>query len=658
MCPNCDFLIWASKGSCKKCGAKRPGSETSGGRGKGGRKKKYGKSDGGEWICSNCSSSNYADRDKCRKCKTDRPDTKPSESTVEPGAITADKTKPKKEKKDKKKKNKGGDDWTCNSCKTSNFSDREQCRKCNNPRPGSADDDNDAEEKKADSNETSIKLNVEIELKLKEIQETNKLDVDMVFLMDCTGSMSAKINAGKQAIKNIINELKSDKNNNINSINFGYIAYRDQPKSESSFITKVYPLTDDVNKMYEYINSYGASGGGDGPEALTEALHDSLTKIKYNDNNIKINILICDAPGHGWGCTSYDTYPKGNPNGYDPIALCHSMARQGIILYVLGCEPSISYYKNARDILEGMSKITEGFYLPLTNADLLPDIICKSLKQEINLKYIEKFIINMMINIRSKTEKNNEGISDEGQLLDNIDMDLVKKLKMENKIETGNIYDGEYDYFNINLIKNTEDDEKKQNIKYVVENIKKDLKQPRIKRFSAKSKFDMKSGDWNCTKCHYHNFANRWFCRTCNNINHTLKNGDWLCTKCDDINFAKNKVCRKCKVTKRPTSGPNIINKKKENDEKKESKQKVDGVKCAVNDDIFGVVINRIKKQHKFHDWKCKSCKYINFEANDKCRKCGITKSDNFGDWKCNKCTFMNFGIRKNCKRCNQSKPT
>merc|ERR1712176_955426 len=90
---------------------------------------------------------------------------------------------------------------------------------------------------------------------------------------------------------------------------------------------------------------------------------------------------------------------------------------------------------------------------------------------------------------------------------------------------------------------------KKQNLQYVLENIKKDLKQPSIKKFNTKSKlFDMKSGDWNCIKCHYHNFANRWFCRTCNNINHTLKNGDWLCTKCNDINYGKNKVCRKCKI--------------------------------------------------------------------------------------------------------------
>ena len=145
----------------------------------------------------------------------------------------------------------------------------------------------------------------------------------------CTGSMSSAINAGKQTIKNIVNELKGDDKNNLNNINFGYIAYRDQPKSEQSFVTKCYPLTNDVNKMFSYIQSHGAAGGGDGPEALTEALHDSLTRIKYNDNNVKINILICDAPGHGWGC-SYDTYPDGVWSG--DVSVSHDSSKFNLCL--------------------------------------------------------------------------------------------------------------------------------------------------------------------------------------------------------------------------------------------------------------------------------------------------------------------------------------
>eukprot|EP01084_Bolivina_argentea_P320008 555149_1 len=552
MCPNCDFLIFASKKSCRKCGATNPSggskSHKTGKRGGSGRRGKKGgkfsRSGSEEWICSNCSSSNYPDRDKCRKCRTHRsesPDTTMADADTSTTTSTSS-------HKGQKRRNPRQDEWVCTRCNTENYADREKCRKCDVPKSKheSPADDNDIEMKTTDSNVVSVQLNVEIELQLKKLKEGNPVDIDLVFVMDCTGSMSDKINAGKQTIKNIMTELKKDKANHINTIHFGYIAYRDQPKSEKTFITKVFPLTQDVNKMYEYIDTYGAAGGGDGPEALTEAIHDSLTKIQYNDNHMKINILICDAPGHGWGCTSYDTYPDGNPNGYDPIQLCYDLSKKGIVLYVLGCEPSISYYKEARDILEGLCSITEGYYLPLSNADLLPSMILKSLKQEINLKFIEKFVIDMMIKIRAESD---DTIEDEETLLNAVDLNLIRGLRMENKMEVGTVYNGAYDYFNINLIKNTARDEGKQNMQYVLKNIKRGLAQPKVIKFSTKSKFAMKSGDWNCTKCHYHNFANRWFCRMCNNVNHTLKNGDWLCTKCDDINFAKNKVCRKCKVT-------------------------------------------------------------------------------------------------------------
>eukprot|EP01084_Bolivina_argentea_P044867 82557_1 len=142
MCPNCNFLIFASKKTRKKCGAKNP-AKSSGKSDKpgksGGRRgnKKYGKSGGDEWICYNCSSSNYPDRDQCRKCKTKRADTAAVDVISEPGAVIKDKSSKNKTNKDKK-----GGEWTCNSCNSSNYADRDKCRKCNTLR------EEDNEEKK------------------------------------------------------------------------------------------------------------------------------------------------------------------------------------------------------------------------------------------------------------------------------------------------------------------------------------------------------------------------------------------------------------------------------------------------------------------------------------------------------------------------------
>ena len=66
--------------------------------------------------------------------------------------------------------------------------------------------------------------------------------------------------------------------------------------------------------------------------------------MKYRENAIKICVIIADAPPHGLGKGS-DGFPNGNPNGHDPIVIARKMAKLGIILYVIACEPALSKHK-------------------------------------------------------------------------------------------------------------------------------------------------------------------------------------------------------------------------------------------------------------------------------------------------------------------------
>merc|ERR1719410_1272859 len=186
-------------------------------------------------------------------------------------------------------------------------------------------------------------------------------ELDLVFLMDCTGSMGSYIAKGKESIMNIVEKVKSSEKADVR---FCYIAYRDHPPQDKTLITKVHDFTTNPRDMRQYLSLYQASGGGDGPEAVTEALHESLN-LNYRKNAIKIAVLIADAPPHGLGCSG-DGFPNGNPNGHDPVKIAKAMAEQGIILYVVACEPSLSGYKGAHDLMAGLAQITEGSYLPLT----------------------------------------------------------------------------------------------------------------------------------------------------------------------------------------------------------------------------------------------------------------------------------------------------
>ena len=98
---------------------------------------------------------------------------------------------------------------------------------------------------------------------------------------------------------------------------------------------------------------------------MTQALYEAV-RLKYRENAIKICVIIADAPPHGLNQGGNDGFPKGNPLGHDPIKVAKQMAKLGIILYVVACEPSLSKYKGAHDLMAGLAKITEGRYLPLT----------------------------------------------------------------------------------------------------------------------------------------------------------------------------------------------------------------------------------------------------------------------------------------------------
>lgn len=105
------------------------------------------------------------------------------------------------------------------------------------------------------------------------------------------------------------------------------VAYRDHPPQDSTFVTKLYDFTNHKPRMQSYLDSLSASGGGDGPEAVTAGLY-KAENLAWRQNATKIVILIADAPPHGLG-ESGDGFPNGDPDGLDPLAIANSMAKKG-----------------------------------------------------------------------------------------------------------------------------------------------------------------------------------------------------------------------------------------------------------------------------------------------------------------------------------------
>ncbi len=119
--------------------------------------------------------------------------------------------------------------------------------------------------------------------------------IEVVFVLDTTGSMSGLIQAAKEKIWSIASTMASAQNSP--DIKMGLVAYRDRG---DAYITKTTPLSTDLDSMYSTLMDYRARGGGDGPESVNKGLYDAVHKMLWSqdENTYKVIFLIGDAPAH------------------------------------------------------------------------------------------------------------------------------------------------------------------------------------------------------------------------------------------------------------------------------------------------------------------------------------------------------------------------
>ena len=119
--------------------------------------------------------------------------------------------------------------------------------------------------------------------------------MEVVFVLDTTGSMSGMIAGAKQKIWAIANKLKSAQPRP--DIRFGLVGYRDR---RDAYVTKVFGLTDNLDEMYTNLHAFEAQGGGDEPESVNEALHRAVRDLQWSTDPsvLRVVFLVGDARPH------------------------------------------------------------------------------------------------------------------------------------------------------------------------------------------------------------------------------------------------------------------------------------------------------------------------------------------------------------------------
>jgi Mg-chelatase subunit ChlD len=119
--------------------------------------------------------------------------------------------------------------------------------------------------------------------------------VEVVFVLDTTGSMSGLIHAAKEKIWSIASTLAQAQQ--APEISMGLVAYRDRG---DAYVTQVVDLNRDLDSMYAKLMDFAAGGGGDGPEAVNEALEAAIERMSWSDDQgtYRVVFLVGDAPPH------------------------------------------------------------------------------------------------------------------------------------------------------------------------------------------------------------------------------------------------------------------------------------------------------------------------------------------------------------------------
>jgi hypothetical protein len=172
--------------------------------------------------------------------------------------------------------------------------------------------------------------------------------IDVLFLIDSTGSMGDEINVVKVKIEEIIFEVQNGTPKP--EVRYAIVTYRDR---RDTYITKSFDFTFDQDKIKSFLFNIVASGGGDGPESVNEALHVAINDCHWGINHVKMIFLIGDAPPHMDYKDDYDYR--------DEIEIAK---QKEIKIHVIGCS-GISSYTNGESIFKEIAEKTGGTYQKL-----------------------------------------------------------------------------------------------------------------------------------------------------------------------------------------------------------------------------------------------------------------------------------------------------
>jgi len=170
-------------------------------------------------------------------------------------------------------------------------------------------------------------------------------DLDVVFVLDTTGSMGGEIREVQERVRQLAVDLARARDGE--RLRYGIVAFRDRG---DAYVTLPFDLSEDIGAAETFLSSLTADGGGDGPESVVAAIAAALWEMSWDrsDGVERQIFLVGDAPPH----LDYSGEPR-------PDELIAEARRAEIILNAIGCR---SLPSNGVSFFRSLAYATEGSY--------------------------------------------------------------------------------------------------------------------------------------------------------------------------------------------------------------------------------------------------------------------------------------------------------
>ncbi|HEV7535902.1 MAG TPA: vWA domain-containing protein, partial [Acidimicrobiia bacterium] len=179
-------------------------------------------------------------------------------------------------------------------------------------------------------------------------RSTAPAKLDVLFLIDTTGSMGDEIDRLKDSVRSVSERIAALPANA--DLRLGMTLYRDRG---DLFVTRTFDFTSSVDVFKTALAEVQAGGGGDTPEDLDAGLHQAVTAPSWRgDDTVKLVFLVADAPPH----LDYQ-------NGPDYAADVRDAARRGIKIMPIA---SSGLDDQGEYIFRQLAQITMGRFTFLT----------------------------------------------------------------------------------------------------------------------------------------------------------------------------------------------------------------------------------------------------------------------------------------------------